>query len=117
MLGQNPLARFDKRSLPESPPRTRFLSRTEYRRLLSAADPYLRPIIEIAVETGLRREELLGLRWDQLDLDRREVRLVETKSKQPRVVPLSARTVAIFIATAPIANSPYMFTNPRTGRR
>ncbi len=116
-LNQNPVAQFDKRSLPEASPRTRFLSRTEYRRLIAAAEPHLRPIIEIAAETGLRKDELLGLRWDQLDLDRREVRLVETKSKQPRVVPLSDRAVAIFVATAPIGTSPFVFTNPRTGQR
>ena len=116
-LNQNPLARFDRRSLPESQPRTRFLSRKEYRRLLAAAEPHLKPIVEMAVETGLRQRELLGLRWDQLDLDRREVRLTVTKSNQPRVVPLSDRGVAIFVATAPIGDSPFVFTNPRTGQR
>jgi integrase len=116
-LNQNPLARVDKRSLPEAQPRTRFLSKEEYRRLLSASKPHLKPIIEMAIETGLRSEELLGLRWDQLDLDRREVRLTVTKSKQPRVVPLSNRSVAIFVATAPIGSSPFVFTNPSTGNR
>jgi len=116
-LIQNPLARFDKRSLPESPPRTRFLARTEYRRLLSAAEPHLKPIIEVAVETGLRQGELLGLRWGQVDLDRREIRLVETKSKQPRVVPLSDRAVAVFVATSRIGDSIFVFANPRTGQR
>jgi integrase len=116
-LVQNPVAQFDKRSLPESPPRTRFLSREEYRRLIAAAEPHLKPIVEMAVETGLRQNELLGLRWEQVDLERREIRLVVTKSKQPRVVPLSDRAVAIFVATAPIGPSPYVFTNPRTGQR
>jgi integrase len=116
-LNQNPLSRFDKRSLPEAQPRTRFLSREEYRRLIAAAEPHLKPIIEVAVETGLRQGELLGLRWDQLDLDRREIRLVETKSKQPRVVPLSTRAVAVFVARPRISDSPFIFTNPSTGHR
>jgi integrase/recombinase XerD len=114
-LAQNPLVRFDKRSLPESQPRTRFLSRDEYRRLLAAAEPHLKPIIGMAVETGLRQEELLGLKWAQIDLERREVRLAVTKSKQPRVVPLSDRAVAIFVATARVGA--YVFTNLRTGQR
>ena len=74
-------------------------------------------VIEVAVETGLRQDELLGLRWDQIDLERREVRLTVTKSSRPRVVPLSAGSVAIFVATAPIGNSPFVFNNPRTGQR
>ena len=116
-LVQNPVAQFDKRSLPESPPRTRFLSREEYRRLIAAAEPHLKPIVEMAVQTGLRSGELLGLRWDQLDLDRREIQLVVTKSNQPRVVPLSDRAVAIFVASPRIAESPFVFTNPSTGHR
>ncbi len=116
-VSQNSVAQFDKRSLPEALPRTRFLSQAEYRRLLAAAEPHLRPIIEIAVETGLRSEELLGLKWEQVDTERREVRLVVTKSNRPRVVPLSDRAVAVFVATAPIGDCAYVFTNPRTGQR
>ena len=117
-LAQNPMARFDKKALPEAQPRTRFLSQDEYRRLLAASGPLLRPLIEMAVATGMRLEELLGLKWDQVDLERREVRLVVTKSKQPRVVPLSARAVAILVAAArPGHASPYVFTNPASGSR
>jgi integrase/recombinase XerD len=116
-LVQNPLSQFDKRGLPEAMPRTRFLSLAEYRRLLTCSQAYLRPLIEMAVETGMRAEELFGLRWDQVELDRREIRLVVTKSKRPRVVPLSDRAVAILVASSRIAGSPHVFTNPQTGRR
>jgi integrase len=116
-IAQNPLARFDKRSLPEAVPRTRFLTREEYRRLLAAADRHLRPIIEMAIATGLRSEELLTLNWRQVDLDRQEVRLEETKSKRPRVVPLSDRAVAILVANRYIHDGPHVFTNPETGHR
>src|SRR5262249_33910534 len=84
----------------------------------SASGPLLRPLIEMAVATGMRLEELLSLRWDQVDLDRKEVRLVITKSKQPRVVPLSARAVAILAAMRRThQGSPFVFTNPATGTR
>jgi integrase/recombinase XerD len=115
-IAQNLLARFDKRSLPEATPRTRFLTKAEYRLLLAAADRHLRPIIEMAVATGLRSEELLTLKWSQVDLDRREVRLEETKSKRPRIVPLTDRAVAIFVATRHLGHGPFVFTNPATGR-
>ena len=117
-LAQNPLLRFDKRSLPEAQPRTRFLSPEEYGRLLKASPPHLRPIIEMAVATGMRREELLSLRWDQVNIERREVRLSVTKSKRPRVVSLSDRAVAIFVATASTDQSTlYVFTNPESRTR
>ena len=108
---------MDKRSLPEARPRTRFLSKDEFKRLLSASAPHLRPLIGMAVETGMRLEELLSLKWEQVDLDRREVRLTVTKSSKPRVIPLSDRAVATVAASPCIAASPYVFSNPQTGRR
>lgn len=60
-IARNPIGRFDKRSLPVATPRTRFLSRDEYSRLLTVAKHHLRLIIEMAVETGMRSEELLSL--------------------------------------------------------
>ena len=108
---------MDKRSLPEARPRIRFLSRDEYRRLLALLVLISGPLIEMAVETGMRLEELLSLKWEQVDLDRREVRLTVTKSSQPRVIPLSDRAVATVVASPCIAGSPYVFTNPQTGHR
>jgi integrase/recombinase XerD len=116
-LAQNPVRQFDKRSLPEALPRTRFLSQAEYRRLLAFAGANLRLLIEMAVETGMRLEELLGLRWEQVHLERREVRLVVTKSNRPRVIPLSDRAVAILAAGPRITTSPHVFINPQTGNR
>ena len=95
---QNPILHLDKRAIPEAQPRTRFLSRDEYRRLLGASSSHLRPLIEMAVETGMRLEEFLSLKWEQVDLDRREVRLVLTKSKRPRMIPLSDKAVAVLVA-------------------
>ncbi len=66
---QNPILHLDKRAIPEAQPRTRFLSRDEYRRLVAASPSHLRPLIEMAVETGMRLEELLGLKWEQVDLE------------------------------------------------
>lgn len=82
-----------------SPPkgRTRRLGGDEEHRLLAAADagrvPYLRPLIELAVETGMRRGELLSLRWEHVDLDRRVAHLPLTKNGSSRDVPLSTRAV------------------------
>jgi integrase/recombinase XerD len=85
--------------------------------LLACSESHLKPLIEMAVETGMRLEELLGLRWDQVELERREVRLVATKSNRPRVIPLSDRAVAVIVASPHVGQSPHVFTNPQTGRR
>lgn len=50
----------------------------------------------LAIETAMRQGELLGLKWPQVFLDRRFVRLDKTKNGDAREVPLSTRAVALF---------------------
>lgn len=45
--------------------------------------------------TGLRRSELLGLRWKDVDLSRHKIRLEDTKAGRSHVVPLSAPAMEI----------------------
>src|SRR4029078_5551067 len=53
-----------------------------------------------------------------VDLERREIRLVRTKSNRPRVVPLSQRAVAVLAAReGPLEASSYVFINAATGDR
>jgi integrase len=74
--------------------RVRFLDpETEYPRLLEEARKgpwYLEPIIVLDVNTGLRRRNILSLRWDQVDFKRRIVRIESrTKSGRPHNLPLN----------------------------
>lgn len=48
-----------------------------------------------ALETGLRREELLTLKWEQISIKRRFLTLAMTKNGESRQVPLSPRAVEI----------------------
>ena len=73
----NPAEHVEK--LVDSGRRERFegdknvLAPPEVRRLLDAADDRWRPIIQLAVFTGLRQGELLGLRWSDIDWNSRQV--------------------------------------------
>ena len=74
--------------------RVRFLDpETEYPNLLVEARKgpwYLEPIIVIDVNTGLRRRNILYLRWDQVDFKRRIIRIESrTKSGRPHNLPLN----------------------------
>jgi len=51
--------------------------------------------IELAVETAMRREELCGLMWEDVDLNRRVAHLRMTKNGEARDVPLSGRAIQI----------------------
>ena len=52
--------------LKENNERLRFLSDEEIPRLLNACPNYLRQIVECALHTGMRKGEILGLKWDQI---------------------------------------------------
>ncbi len=107
----SPVTRFNKRGLKESDPRTRFLTREEFGRLHAVASADLQPVLMLAVETGLRKEELLGLKLDSIDLRRRELRLTITKTGRPRHVPLSPRaleTIRELLERRSRPRSPYL---------
>jgi len=99
----------------ENRARVRRLSPDEERRLLAElqASPrdmqgrfesggcrngWVRPAVAIAIETAMRRSEILSLRWADVFLDDRYVRLHDTKNGEARDVPLSSRAVATLSA-------------------
>ena len=110
-LDTNPVTSFSKRTLKEARPRTRFLTHAEYDALLANAADHVRPAITLAVETGMRKEELFSLTVSAIDLARREVRLDQTKSGVPRQVPLTENAMNIvraLLAQQGRPKSPYL---------
>jgi len=53
-------------------------------------------IVVIAVETAMRRGELVNIRWEHIDWNNRTLHIPETKTGVPRDVPLSERALAVF---------------------
>jgi integrase len=107
----------DRRMFGPTQFRRRYLSHEEESRLLEAASHRTRDMIIFAIETGLRRGEQLSLKWPQVDLARRELRLMTTKSGVPRIVPLTDRAIAVLNRLQPQPATPYVFVNPETGTR
>lgn len=81
--------------LPEQNARQGFLEPGEYRAILRQLPAHLQGILTFAFFTGCRRGEILGLRWDQVDLDTGVVRLLagETKNGEGRTIPLASEVV------------------------
>src|SRR6185312_12533547 len=67
--------------------RVRFLTKDEYVRLLTAAPEDMRPVIVVAVNTGMRMGEILNLTWGQVDFERAEIHIPEAKG-EPRAIPM-----------------------------
>lgn len=85
---QNPVGVILKPIMP--PGRDRVMSQTEELRLLEEIPPIVRrnslmqPLVILALETEIRRGEMLGMRWKHVDLERRAVFLSLTKNGTSR---------------------------------
>jgi len=69
--------------------RMRFLTNEEISRLVDSAKGYMKPLIIAAICTAMRRGELFGLKWSEVDLEHGFIRLIKTKNSEPRDVPIS----------------------------
>ncbi|KAF0233011.1 MAG: Integrase family [Desulfovibrionaceae bacterium] len=83
----NPVALAAKPKLP--PGRTRRLEPGEDERLLAACAPEYALVVRFALATAMRRGEIVGLRWQDVDIRASRARLNDTKNKESRTVPLS----------------------------
>jgi integrase len=89
----NPVKAIWKPKVPRG--RARRLQAGEEARLLLASPPRLVPVVKLAIETGMRRSELAGLTWRDVDLDARVIHLEDTKNGDSRDVQLSSRALAV----------------------
>lgn len=72
-----------------APGRVRYLQPGELRAVLKACRDWLRPIAGLAVATGMRRGEILGLRWLDVDFKGGRIMLPQTKNGEGRIVYLN----------------------------
>jgi len=78
----------------------------ELARVAAASGSALLPsVIWLAVETAMRRGEIITLRWEHVDLKRRVAHLPATKNGSARDVPLSSRAVAVLEAMKDTRNN------------
>jgi integrase len=76
------------------PGRLRYLQPPELRAVLEVCPPWLWPIACLAVTTAMRRGEILGLRWLDVDAPHGRILLPQTKNGEGRIVYLNAAAVA-----------------------
>lgn len=82
---QMPALAWNRLRLTEPPHRTRFLSHTEYHRLLDQCPPNVALIVKVAVATGLRKNNILDLDWKEVDLASGLITVTVKGSKQHTV--------------------------------
>ncbi len=93
----NPVSLIRKPAMPQG--RDRMLTLEEEVRLMAALEPvgrrspYMKPLVILALETAMRRRELLSLNWKSINLHHQIAHLPMTKNGESRIVPLSRKAV------------------------
>lgn len=86
--GSNPCRKVKKQ--PEEPFNPHPVNEQEIQTLLPFISDEVRPCVMIGFYTGLRRQELLGLRWENIDFRHQTIFIPKTKTEQPRTLGLTA---------------------------
>jgi integrase len=96
----NPVPFVKKPPSPQG--RNKTLTNDELERLLEACTPRVKngniwvlPIVKFALASAMRRGEMLGLRWSEVNLDKRTAYIPLTKNGESRTVPLSSEAINI----------------------
>jgi integrase len=100
-LQQNPVSKIKKPAQGKA--RERRVTVEELERLRTALakcrNGLLSNIVMFAIHTGMRRGEILSIRWSDINFDASTAHLADTKNGEPRTVPLSSLALAALPAT------------------
>lgn len=84
----NPVEAYDRGLIKERRPVIRPPRDEDVKRVVDKAPAMLGYLVRVLEKTGMRSEEAVSLEHDQIDLAKKVIRLYETKTSRPRVVPL-----------------------------
>lgn len=116
-VNQNPVSRISKYKEPRG--RVRFLSDEERTNLLrvckEANNPHLYKVVILALSTGARKMEILGLQWADIDFTRGQIVLHETKNGERRVIPLQGLAMELMQdhEKSKIEDCPFVFPSEK----
>lgn len=94
--------------------RVRFLSPDEVKTLLSNCVDHLEPIVTLALHSGMRKSEILGLQWSQVNFDQGIITVLDSKNHERRDIPMDQTVKAMLQENQ--RNGDYVFSD-QTGNR
>jgi len=102
--------------LKEPKGKDRILSEDEETRLLEAVrfttkSQHLEPIIITALNTGMRKGEILNLKWSNVDFKTGHILVEETKNGEIRRVPMNRKLTATLESAKKVSKSQYVFSD------
>lgn len=110
MVEEETLKRVRKvKLLEENNRRLRYLNKDECKALINSCKPHLKPIVITAINTGMRKEEILNLKWDNVDLKNGFILLDVTKNGERREIPINATLHEVLSGIVRRIDIPYVF--------
>ncbi len=97
--------------LREPKGRLRFLEREEIIKLLANCNKKIRPIVVLALNTGMRKGEIFNLKWHDIDFKRNLITLLNTKNGEKREVPMNEQVKTALIRVPKHPESATIFYN------
>lgn len=116
-IDTNPCLAKKVKPLREDSRRERFLEPREERELLAQCKDgleYLKPILICALHTGMRKSEILNLKWQYVDLEKGYITVTQTKSGKDRNIPISLTLKQHLRVLKQDRSTDYVFVNPDT---
>jgi len=104
--------------------KTEDMTNVQYIKFLSVLDDYdvyhsdSADIMRLALFTGMRKKEILGLQWSDVDFERGfvNIRDSEAKGKQGEIIPMNSLARSVLIKVKQRSKSEYVFPNKKGGR-
>ena len=93
----------------------RYLKPDEEERLFKVLPEYLKGIVIVALNTGLRKSNILELRWEQINFDFNFIEVLENKGNKHLLIPLNEKLIQFFSNKPDVERKGYIFINPETG--
>ncbi|MCD7779645.1 MAG: tyrosine-type recombinase/integrase [Candidatus Gastranaerophilales bacterium] len=92
----------------------RYLTEDEESRLFKTLPDYLKNIVITALNTGLRKSNILNLKWEQIDFEFQFLEVLENKGNKHIKLPLNNTLLKLFEEMYKNKSSEYVFINPKT---
>ena len=117
-IARNPVDQVSRVKVPER--KFNVMSRDDVSKLLDGTSGWVRVFIGLALNTGMRREEMRTLKWGNIDFSRAQITVATdgtftTKNRRNRTIPMNTFMLELLSKHPRHITSPYVFTSTKTG--
>jgi len=113
LVSSNPVKKV--KLFPEKPNKLRVLSNGEFEKLYNVSSDFLKPILVIAINTGLRRSEIFNLRWEDINFKEGFIYVSDSKNNDSRVVPINQTLRDTLVLLKNKSSGEYLFSYGDSG--